>query len=115
MEASAGAGATSAMYVMLRMPLEVRDLFEEWLATDQPGRASRVMSLMRQVRNGRTYESSCNVRMAGRGPVAELVAQRFAAAVRRLGLDRPAPPLRVDLFRTPRPTSPQPDLFGDIG
>ena len=112
LEAAARAGASSCMYVMLRLPAEVRDLFEEWLLRDHPDRAARVLSLVRQTQGRRDYDSSWGARMVGRGPVADLVAQRFAAAVRRYGLDHRHPTLRTDLFRKPRPPSAQPDLFG---
>ena len=53
LEAAAKAGATRAMYVTLRLPLEIKDLFHEWLADARPDRAARVMSLVRQTRGGR--------------------------------------------------------------
>ena len=82
------AGAQSAAYLMLRLPLEVAPLFEEWLAAHYPQRAAHVMSLVRQVRGGEVYDSRFGVRMRGEGPFADLLAQRFAKAIKRLGLDR---------------------------
>ncbi len=82
------AGAQSAAYMMLRLPLEVAQLFEEWLAAHYPQRAAHVMSLVRQVRGGEVYDSRFGVRMRGEGPFADLLAQRFAKAIKRLGLDR---------------------------
>ena len=82
------AGAQSAAYMMLRLPLEVAPLFEEWLAAHYPQRAAHVMSLVRQVRGGEVYDSRFGVRMRGEGPFADLLAQRFAKAIKRLGLDR---------------------------
>lgn len=82
------AGAQSAAYMMLRLPLEVAPLFEEWLAAHYPQRAAHVMSLVRQVRGGEVYDSRFGVRMRGEGPFAELLAQRFSKAVKRLGLNR---------------------------
>ena len=82
------AGAQSAAYMMLRLPLEVAPLFEEWLAAHYPQRAAHVMSLVRQVRGGEVYDSRFGVRMRGEGPVADLLAQRFAKAIKRLGLNR---------------------------
>ena len=82
------AGAQSAVYMMLRLPLEVAPLFEEWLAAHYPQRAAHVMSLVRQVRGGEVYDSRFGVRMRGEGPFADLLAQRFAKAIKRLGLDR---------------------------
>lgn len=82
------AGAQSAAYMMLRLPLEVAPLFEEWLAAHYPQRAAHVMSLVRQVRGGEVYDSRFGVRMRGEGPFADLLAQRFAKAIKRLELDR---------------------------
>jgi len=82
------AGALSASYVMLRLPLEVAPLFEEWLEAHYPQRAAHVMSLVRQSRGGEVYDSRFGVRMRGEGPFADLLAQRYAIAVRKLGLDR---------------------------
>ncbi len=82
------AGAQSAAYMMLRLPLEVAPLFEEWLAAHYPQRAAHVMSLVRQVRGGEVYDSRFGVRMRGEGPFADLLAQRFAKAIKRLGLNR---------------------------
>jgi len=73
---------------MLRLPLEVAPLFEEWLAAHYPQRAAHVMSLVRQVRGGEVYDSRFGVRMRGEGPFADLLAQRFAKAIKRLGLDQ---------------------------
>ncbi|MDY7562505.1 PA0069 family radical SAM protein [Pseudomonas sp. 10B1] len=81
------AGALSASYVMLRLPLEVAPLFEEWLHAHYPQRAAHVMSLIRQVRGGELYDSRFGVRMRGQGPFADLLAQRYNVAVKRLGLN----------------------------
>ncbi len=111
LEASAKAGATSAMYVTLRLPLEIKDLFREWLADARPERAARVMSLIRQTRGGRDYDPDWNQRMKGTGPVAELIATRFKAAVKRYGLDGPRRPLDETQFRVPADMKKQGDLF----
>lgn len=88
LEAACDAGARSAGYVLLRLPLEIADLFEEWLQVHFPERAEHVMSLIRQSRGGRNYDSRFGSRMRGEGQFAELLAQRFRLARRRLGLDR---------------------------
>lgn len=111
LERAAEAGAVAAGYVALRLPLEIKDLFAEWLETDQPDRARRVMSLVRQMRGGKTYDPEWRKRMRGEGPIADIIAQRFQSAKRRYGLDRPLPALDVGQFRpAPKPTS-QLDLF----
>jgi DNA repair photolyase len=88
LEQGAAAGATSAGYVLLRLPLEIKQLFEEWLARHMPDRAARVLSLIRQTRGGALYDSRFGQRQTGSGPYAELLARRFAVAARRLGLEK---------------------------
>ena len=88
LERAAAAGATSAGYVLLRLPLEIKQLFEDWLARHMPDRAARVLSLVRQTRGGAMYDSRFGVRQKGTGAYADLLAQRFAVASRRLGLER---------------------------
>jgi DNA repair photolyase len=95
------AGAVSAGYVLLRLPLEIKDLFREWLDTNVPGRAKHVMSLVRQMRGGKDYDSNWNTRMRGTGPYAELIARRFHMAVKRLGLNREANSLVLNRFKRP--------------
>ena len=112
LEAAAKAGAISAMYVALRLPLEIKDLFREWLESERPDRAKRVMSLIRQMRRGRDYDPDWGKRMTGEGPIAELIATRFSRATSRYWLDRPTPPLRLDLFKRPAAESNQLTLFG---
>jgi DNA repair photolyase len=112
LERAAEAGASGAGYVVLRLPLEIKDLFAEWLAAARPDRAARVMSLVRQMRGGRDYDSDWGKRMKGDGPIAELIAQRFTAARRRFGLDRPHTPLDLTRFKVPPKPGDQLDLFG---
>ena len=88
LEAARDAGARSAGYVLLRLPLEIADLFEEWLRVHFPERAEHVMSLIRQSRGGKNYDSRFGSRMRGEGQFADLLQQRFRLARRKLGLDR---------------------------
>jgi DNA repair photolyase len=111
LERAAQAGARSAHYVLLRLPLEIKDLFEEWLATDHPDRARRVMSLVRQTRGGAAYQSDFGKRMRGDGPVADLISDRMNKARRRYGLDRPSPPYELGLFKVPPKAGDQMGLF----
>jgi DNA repair photolyase len=111
LEAAAKAGATTAMYVTLRLPLEIKDLFREWLSEARPERAARVMSLVRQTRGGKDYDPDWSQRMKGTGPVAELIGARFKAAVKRYGLDGPRHELDVTRFRVPADARPQLELF----
>jgi DNA repair photolyase len=102
--AAAEAGAAGAHYILLRLPLEVAGLVEEWLNTHRPGKAKHVMSLISQNRGGKVYDSEWGRRMIGTGPFAELLAQRFKLATRKLGLDQSRRGLDSTLFRPP----PQP-------
>jgi DNA repair photolyase len=88
LEAAAKAGASSASYILLRLPLELAPLFEEWLETHAPDKAKHVMSLIRQSRGGKAYQSEFGTRMRGTGPYAEMLRLRFETARRRYGLDR---------------------------
>ena len=99
--ASAAAGAKSAAYVLLRLPLEIKDLFEEWLAANVPDRAKRVLDLIRQTREGRLNDAQFGKRMTGSGPVAQLVRQRFKLAIKKLGLNQRTWNLDVTKFRVP--------------
>ncbi|HZL00297.1 MAG TPA: PA0069 family radical SAM protein [Caulobacteraceae bacterium] len=110
--AASQAGAAGAAYVALRLPLEIKDLFREWLQGAFPDRAGRVMSLVRQMRGGRDYDPQWSKRMKGEGPIADLIARRFAIARRRFGLDRPLAELDLTKFKVPDRAGDQIDLFG---
>ena len=85
LERTREAGALGASYTMLRLPLEIADLFREWLSEHYPDRAGRVMERVRDTRGGKDYDATFGQRMRGTGPVAELLAKRFRIAVKRLG------------------------------
>ena len=106
-------GATSAGYVLLRLPLEIKDLFREWLEAHEPNKAKHVMSLIRSMRGGKDYDAQWNVRMKGTGPYAEMIARRFHMAVKRLGLNQNARPLSLGKFRRPPKTGDQLSLFAE--
>jgi DNA repair photolyase len=112
LERAVEAGATSAMYVTLRLPLEIKDLFREWLESERPDRAKKVMSLVRQMRGGRDYDPQWGARMIGHGPYAELIGKRFNLACSKLGLNLTRRPLRTDLFTVPKRPQAQMELFG---
>ncbi len=106
LEAVAGAGAKIAGYVLLRLPYEVADLFQEWLAEHFPDRAGRVLSLVRQTRSGELYQSAWGERQKGTGPVAALIAQRFAKSRRRFGLNQERRGKHLDCSRFMPPPVP---------
>jgi DNA repair photolyase len=101
LEAASAAGATRAGFTVLRLPLEIKDLFQEWLRQHRPERAERVLSLIRQMRGGALYQSQFGVRMRGDGPIADLLNARFAVAVKRLDLNRVRYRLDSSRFRVP--------------
>ena len=105
------AGARSASYVLLRLPLEIADLFEEWLKTHRPDRASRVLSLMRQAHGGKIYASTFGKRMRGEGPYAAMLAKRFEAACKRLGFSDRRFELDTTKFKRPLRRGDQLALF----
>ncbi|WP_051064754.1 PA0069 family radical SAM protein [Xanthomonas sp. SHU 166] len=110
LEAARAHGARSAGYVLLRLPHELTQLWREWLELHYPDRAKHVMSLIQQMRGGKDYDSSFGKRMVGEGPFAQLIAQRFTKAYRRLGFGR-MPKLDTSQFTPPRLESPQLALF----
>ncbi|WP_374383119.1 PA0069 family radical SAM protein [Thermomonas sp.] len=110
LEAARDAGAQTAGYVMLRLPYELKDIWREWLQLHVPARAAHVMSLVRQMRGGKDYDSRFGTRQRGEGPFADLVAMRFAKTRKRLGFEG-LPALRTDLFLPPRIPTPQGELF----
>jgi DNA repair photolyase len=101
LEAASNAGATSAGYVTLRLPLELKTLFREWLATAFPDRAGRIIHALQSMHGGQDYVAAFGHRQKGSGPFADQIGQRFRLAVRRLGLDGERTRLRCDLFRHP--------------
>ncbi len=101
LERAAASGARQAGYVLLRLPLEIGDLFTEWLKANCPDRANRVLSLMRSTRGGRLYEAKWGERMTGEGPYAWMIGRRFELAAERLGLNQASVELRTDLFTPP--------------
>ena len=111
LEAASEAGARRAGYVLLRLPLEVRELFLEWLSVHAPNKAKRVVSLLQDMRAGRLNDPNFGSRMTGAGPYADLIASRFAAATKRLGLTRRGPDLDTGRFRPPSRDPAQLALF----
>ena len=111
LQEAAKSGAASASYVLLRLPLEIKDLFYEWLREHEPGRAERVIAHIREARGGRDYDSTFRKRQIGEGHYAELLAKRFSLVSRRLGLDAEIPALDASRFQAPLATQSQMSLF----
>jgi DNA repair photolyase len=102
LDAAAAAGVQGAGYVLLRLPLEVRDLFSEWLKENFPDRHDHVFALIRQMRGGKDYDASFGKRMTGAGPYAWMIGRRFETACARLGLNVNKVKLTTEHFKPPR-------------
>jgi len=111
LEAAATAGVKSAGYVLLRLPLEVRDLFREWLMANFPDRYRHVFALIREMRGGKDYDSTWGRRMKGSGPHAWMIGRRFEIACERLGLNQNKTKLTTEHFAPPRAPAEQLTLF----
>jgi DNA repair photolyase len=112
LRAARGAGATTASYILLRLPLEISALFREWLAAHAPDRADRVMAILREQRGGKDYDAAFGTRMHGVGPHAEILRQRFERATRALGYDTlRMQRLEASRFRPPLARDGQFSLF----
>jgi DNA repair photolyase len=112
LEAAQVAGVKEAGYVLLRLPLEVRDLFREWLMANYPDRYRHVMKLVRDTRDGKDYDSEWGTRMKGTGPYAWMLGRRFEVACEKLGLNVSRTTLTTQHFRKPKPDDAQLNLFG---
>ena len=104
------AGASSAGYVLLRLPYEVKDLFREWLVEHEPTKADHVMQRIRDCRGGKEYVSEFGTRMRGTGIFADLLGQRFSIASQRLGF-QPPQILDTSYFNAPRQVKAQIEMF----
>jgi DNA repair photolyase len=113
LDAAASAGAGEAGYVMLRLPLEIRDLFKEWLLEHFPDRYRHVLSLVKELHGGKEYDAAFGQRMTGSGPYAWTMARRFEIAVERLGLNKRHQKLTTRHFRRPPKAGQQLSLFGE--
>jgi DNA repair photolyase len=111
LDAVAETGVRNAGYVLLRLPLEIRDLFKEWLDENFPDRAQHVFKLIRDTRGGKDNDSTFGKRMTGSGPIAWMIGRRFELACERLGFNRTSVKTTTEHFRPPRPASKQLDLF----
>jgi DNA repair photolyase len=103
LDAAHDAGARHANYVVLRLPLELREVFHDWLHAHFPDRAARVIARLRDMRGGRDNDPRFGWRMRGTGPFADMIRMRIDARLRRLGIGRERPTLRDDLFEPPEP------------
>lgn len=108
---AAEAGAQSAHYLILRLPLAVQEIFTDWLTNRCPNKLDVVLSRLRSVRNGELSSSKFGERMRGTGPMADQIQQLFQITARKYGLKNSIAPLRTDLFIPPRSPDGQLRLF----
>jgi len=112
LDAAKAAGAEDAGYIMIRMPLEIKDLFREWLHEHFPGKEKHVISLVRDLHGGKDYDSSWGERQTGNGPYAWSIGRRFELACERLGLNKTRARLTIAHFQPPKKKNrSQLDLF----
>jgi DNA repair photolyase len=104
------AGACSAGYVLLRLPHELKQMFQEWLDVHEPEKAERIMNRVRDSRGGKEYDAAFHSRMRGTGAYADLINKRFHLAHRRLGF-KGCPELDTTQFCPPREQGDQLNLF----
>ncbi len=108
LEAAANAGATSAAYTLVRLPLAVATIFSEWLDRHRPGEKRKILDRVMSMRGGKLNDGRFGERMRGGGPFADQIRQMFRVSCRRYGIDREIPPLTTAYFRVP---GTQLDLF----
>jgi DNA repair photolyase len=111
LDAATAAGVEGAGYVMLRMPLEIKDLFREWLREHFPDKEKHVISLVRDLHGGKDYDSTWGKRQTGAGPYAWSIGRRFELACERLGLNKKRSKLTTAHFHPPAANRRQLDLF----
>jgi DNA repair photolyase len=111
LEAIAETGVRHAGYVLLRLPLELKVLFREWLIENFPDRYRHVINLIRETRGGKDYDSSWGKRQTGSGPIAWMIGRRFEVACERLGFNSTSVKTTIEHFKPQRPSAEQLDLF----
>ena len=111
LKTSSESGARSAAYVLLRLPLELKEIFDEWLDTDFPNRKEHIFSLIKSMRQGKLYDASWGTRMRGEGVYADLIEKRFRLAKKRYGLDKDFQALSCDQFQPPKTPGQQLQLL----
>ncbi len=111
LKAASDAGAATAGYILLRLPLTVQPVFEEWIRRTHPNKADMVLGRIKQTRGGSINDSTFGQRMTGTGEIADQIRRIFRLFKRKLGLDHPLPPHNCDDFQRPNPDPGQLRLF----
>lgn len=111
LEAAKNAGASSAGYVLLRLPLTVAPVFSEWVERVRPLEAEKILGRVQQTRGGSVNDPAFGRRMVGTGEIADQIGRMMKLFKKRLGLDQKLPPLNFDGFVPPASKSGQQRLF----
>lgn len=101
LEAAASAGATRAGFVVLRLPYSVKDIFNEWIKTNYPEKADKVINYVKEIRGGKLYDSNYETRMSGVGEKAQSIANVFDVFTKKYKLNEKRTPLTTELFKRP--------------
>jgi DNA repair photolyase len=99
--AAQAAGACWAGTEVLRLPLTVAPIFQEWLQQNVPGRKEKILGRIRAMRRGKLNDPRFGSRMRGEGVFADQISQMFHVARRKVGLPEDGPALSAADFRRP--------------
>lgn len=110
-EAASIAGAKSANYILLRLPLTVEPVFVKWLQRTQPLKAEKILKRIQETRGGKMNGSAWGERMVGTGEIAEQIHKLFHIFRQKFGMTAELPPHNCSIFQPPTPTSGQRRLF----
>lgn len=111
LQSGAVAGATTASWILIRLPYEVKDLFREWLNEHYPDRAGKIMNCIREARGGQDNDPRFHQRFRAKGVYMDVIRKRFALACEKLELNRKRNTLNTGLFIKPAADSEQMSLF----
>jgi DNA repair photolyase len=103
-------GAKHAGRTIVRLPYSVKELFTDWITRNYPEKASKILTRIKDVRNGELSSHEFGTRMRGEGKYAEHIHDLFKKSCHRYGLNKERTIIRTDLFR--RITPGQEELFG---
>jgi DNA repair photolyase len=101
LEEAGKAGAQWAGMQIIRLPLNVAPIFQDWLERNEPGKKAKVLERIRSVRGGKLNDPRFGARMSGEGIFADQISQMFHVARRKAGLAEDGPDLSTAGFRRP--------------
>ena len=106
---AAANGATAAMYILVRLPLAVEELFVDWLERQMPARAGKILNRLREIRGGKLSTSDFDTRKRGEGKIAESIRALYDLCCRKYGLNQAE--IRLATHHFVRDSSAQLGLF----